>query len=631
MTTANVRLKLPNFSIVKNWNSKQILAWLRKFQLDDCIPAFESRQIDGQALLELTEEKLFTFQDIKIKRRAQLAKCVNECKSQATQAKKLIGNVKVSTKKEQPAEDVQDDNDFDYWDTDFDEEEENDEDDQSFNKMNYQMDLTSTKSLPVLDNENYKSLSGSDEAFNNKPVMSEKFVDSEQYADHFQTVGTSVSSNVSLNNIPQVTSSSKTMDKPTIPKPPATKLAIKNYPRVNIPRSIPIKRPPSQPPPPPIPQPLSPKSLQEDYEVPINPLSLVQPAVVSTSTSLQSVDLNNTVNTVLRKQSNASSTSVTKIEDTNQETYEIVEPPEENYEIVNEGEWIGRGLPIHCDRTNRPAIPPRIIGSQTTSPPPLPEKPKKLQESQSICTNKDKIGTSERPLLPKKSIDESCQNGISASNSNSLLTNLLGGFRDSKRGLSGVVLSKDQDTNTEMPLTTENQSSRTSISEKNGDISPNTSPRNSTSTLDVRKATPILSRTPPQPVDDGGTNVANRPLPPVPIQSLNGFPWFHNIEREIAEEKISNLSEDGVYVVRPSKRAGQINPFTLTVSHGGKIFHLNIRHRPDGMFSLGKEKPREKAFGSVDDLINFHQKEPILLTIRGETAGKTILCSTLEK
>ncbi|XP_023220182.1 uncharacterized protein LOC111622096 [Centruroides sculpturatus] len=145
-----------------------------KFQLDDCIPAFENREIDGPALLELTEEKLFTFQDIKIKRRAQLAKCVNECKSQATQAKKLVGNIKGSIKKEQPTvDDVQDENYFDYWDTDFEEEEEeNDEDEQSFDKTNYQTDISS--------------------------------------------------------NVSQVSSSPtpKPVDKPSMPKPPSTKLAM---------------------------------------------------------------------------------------------------------------------------------------------------------------------------------------------------------------------------------------------------------------------------------------------------------------------------------------------------------------------------------------------------------------------
>ncbi|XP_067135296.1 lymphocyte cytosolic protein 2-like isoform X2 [Centruroides vittatus] len=564
----------------------------------------------------------------------QLAKCVNECKSQATQAKKLVGNIKGSIKKEQPTvDDVQDENDFDYWDTDFEEEEEeNDEDEQSFDKTNYQTDISNVKTFPVSESENYK-LSGSDENFNSNPSVSEKSADSEQYADHFQNIGTTSSPSTSLSNVSQVSSSpsSKPVDKPSMPKPPSTKLAIKNYPRVNIPRSLPIKRPPSQPPPPPIPQPLSPNTLQEDYEIPINPILLVQTSAASPP-SLPSADSSNAV---LRKSSNASITSITKKEETIQETYEIVEPPEENYEVVNECQWTGSGLPVSCDKTNRPAVPPRIIGSQTSSPPPLPEKPKKLQESlasSAVASNKDKIGTSERPLLPKKSIDESVQNGLSTANS-SILTNLLGGFRDSKRSTSGSAPKGTDKSITEAVIATDSQLSRSSTPDRNAaESSPSSSPRNSTSSLEVRKISQVgFSKASPQPVDDAGLNVANRPLPPVPIQALNGYPWFHNIEREVAEERVSNLSEDGVYVVRPSKRAGLSNPFTLTVSHCGKIFHLNIRHRPDGMFSLGREKPREKAFVSVVDLITFHQKEPILLTLRGETVGKTILCTTIEK
>lgn len=53
--------------------------------------------------------------------------------------------------------------------------------------------------------------------------------------------------------------------------------------------------------------------------------------------------------------------------------------------------------------------------------------------------------------------------------------------------------------------------------------------------------------------------------------------------------------EDGAYLVRESKRAGKSNPYTLTIFHDGRVFHLNIRKRPDGLYALGKEKPREKV------------------------------------
>jgi hypothetical protein len=77
---------------------------------------------------------------------------------------------------------------------------------------------------------------------------------------------------------------------------------------------------------------------------------------------------------------------------------------------------------------------------------------------------------------------------------------------------------------------------------------------------------------------------------------LQDYPWFHSVEREHAEALLMTQDQDGAYLVRESKRAGKSNPFTLTVFHNGRVFHLNIRKRFDGLYALGKEKPREKVY-----------------------------------
>lgn len=76
---------------------------------------------------------------------------------------------------------------------------------------------------------------------------------------------------------------------------------------------------------------------------------------------------------------------------------------------------------------------------------------------------------------------------------------------------------------------------------------------------------------------------------------MQSYPWYHEIERQDAEEVIKSLNESGSFLVRPSKRAGIDNPFSLTILHDEKLFHLNIRHRPDNSFALGKEKKKEKV------------------------------------
>lgn len=112
---------------------------------------------------------------------------------------------------------------------------------------------------------------------------------------------------------------------------------------------------------------------------------------------------------------------------------------------------------------------------------------------------------------------------------------------------------------------------------------------------------------------------STRPLPPLPllpsspqkdnltneyhfdhddketIESLKSFDWFHDVQREEAEEMLKRINEDGSYLVRESRRAGKSNPFTLTIFQDKRVFHLNIRLRIDGLYSLGKEKQREKV------------------------------------
>ncbi|CAG2175262.1 unnamed protein product, partial [Oppiella nova] len=89
--------------------------------------------------------------------------------------------------------------------------------------------------------------------------------------------------------------------------------------------------------------------------------------------------------------------------------------------------------------------------------------------------------------------------------------------------------------------------------------------------------------------------ISARPLPPLPSpphtlspshtfasnESLNDYEWYHSVEREDAEALLLTQEEDGAYLVRESKRAGKCNPYTLTIFHNGRVFHLNIRKRPD--------------------------------------------------
>ncbi|XP_054711484.1 lymphocyte cytosolic protein 2-like [Uloborus diversus] len=468
--------------------------------LDDCIPAFEVRHIDGAKLLELTEQKLFTYQDLKIKHRKQIAKCVQECKSQASNAKRMARILKQQHSRSSRVGEADFngayESDSDDWGSDF----EDDSDDEVRNEnLTAELNNNTLHSLGHSNNEMCCSTQ--------KPCSKTVFECSPG------------------KSIP------KPPDVPVIPKS-MNSLSGPKSSHSGIPRP-PSKRPPSHPPPPPVLLVSSQDEPQEDYEIPI----------VSTS-----------------KSGNAASLSI-------RQTYELIEPPEEDYEVVDDS----------LSPVEKPVLPPRNPVASSSPPPPLPQKPRKLKD----------------PVFPDKPEE-------------------IRGFTRTPK---------------ESPI-------QESTLERLGRKMSNSSFQGS------REAESLSSRS-SSPEKDAAQNMATRPLPPVPISKeekvnskqpeLQSCPWFCEMEREDAEQVVRGLEETGSFVVRPSKRAGQDNPYSLTVLHDCRLFHLNIRRRSDDTFALGKEKKKEKTFPTVADLISYHQAEPILLTSRGEPAGKTILTKYPEK
>jgi hypothetical protein len=48
--------------------------------------------------------------------------------------------------------------------------------------------------------------------------------------------------------------------------------------------------------------------------------------------------------------------------------------------------------------------------------------------------------------------------------------------------------------------------------------------------------------------------------------------------------------QDGGFVVRESKNGGATNPYALSIYYKQAVYHLLIRQKPNGKFSLGAEK-----------------------------------------
>lgn len=118
---------------------------------------------------------------------------------------------------------------------------------------------------------------------------------------------------------------------------------------------------------------------------------------------------------------------------------------------------------------------------------------------------------------------------------------------------------------------------------------------------------------------------SSRPLPPVPSNQEDHWSadasWVVNVERAEAERLLLR-ARDGSFVIRPSRGEA---PFALSLRFGGRPFHLHIRQRADGRLALGSEKAHEHTFSSLTQLVAHHRREPILLTSRGQPAGRTLL------
>ncbi|XP_015926105.2 lymphocyte cytosolic protein 2 isoform X1 [Parasteatoda tepidariorum] len=564
------KISLPHHSFVASWKEEKVIKWLKKVNLDECIPSFEIRHIDGAKLLELTEQKLFTYQDMKIKHRKQIAKCVQECKSQASNAKRIAKNLKHGqgsshSHSSETNGNYDSEDDFDDWGSDFE-----DSDDE----------VVSEESLEVN---------------NNSIIPPSPECESKS------------SGSSPIHEIPREKTIPKPPDISIVPKSVAESIITRNSNQTTCVSRPPLKRPPSQPPPPPVSQVLSQEEPQEDYEIPI----------VSSSASVN-------VSSLSLQQNTVNQTTVI-------ETYEIVEAPEENYEIVDP--------PMNSSiMSEKPLLPPRHIKCPgSVSPPPLPQKPLKLKENLLGNERIDGVKTFCRPKLPiKPNNDYPAESSPPTTSPNIGFISSLMGRRSSTPTSSPKTQHKGNVDNfstspSNMKFLSGSHSSLSSSSDKDGDV----------------KKTMPLPPLPPRSVlnalEETAQNMATRPLPPVPTsksddklneileQDIQSYPWFHEIEREYAETAVKKLNEPGSFVVRPSKRAGKENPYSLTVLHESKLFHLNVRQRSDNTYALGKEKEKEKTFSTVAELIVYHQNEPILLKNRGEPAGKTKLCKYPEK
>ncbi|CAG2166946.1 unnamed protein product [Oppiella nova] len=67
--------RLPAKEVVIKWSNEQLLDWLQNEELHDCLQAFKSRAVTGAKLLDLSDDLVITFCELKIVRRRYDYQC----------------------------------------------------------------------------------------------------------------------------------------------------------------------------------------------------------------------------------------------------------------------------------------------------------------------------------------------------------------------------------------------------------------------------------------------------------------------------------------------------------------------------------------------------------------------------
>ncbi|XP_059372829.1 B-cell linker protein-like [Carassius carassius] len=153
------------------------------------------------------------------------------------------------------------------------------------------------------------------------------------------------------------------------------------------------------------------------------------------------------------------------------------------------------------------------------------------------------------------------------------------------------------------------------------------------------KTTPVtIPRSPPDTMPSPsatGFHRAKMPLPrQLPSQSRGMLPsdsrsardaeeeagvykkvWYaSSCDRRTAEDALIRSAKDGSFLLRKSSGVDAQQPYTLVVFYNSRVYNIPVRYiASTKQYSLGKEKQGEERFSSVSDIIENHQKNPLVL------------------
>ncbi|XP_048407076.1 B-cell linker protein isoform X2 [Stegostoma tigrinum] len=97
--------------------------------------------------------------------------------------------------------------------------------------------------------------------------------------------------------------------------------------------------------------------------------------------------------------------------------------------------------------------------------------------------------------------------------------------------------------------------------------------------------------------------------------SVSGKIWFSDqCDRKGAEEALNKFNKDGCFLIRKSSGQDSKQPYTLVVFYRRRVYNIPVRYiELTKEYALGKEKNGEERFPSVAEIIESHQKNPLVL------------------
>ncbi|CAH2322402.1 B-cell linker isoform X4 [Pelobates cultripes] len=91
--------------------------------------------------------------------------------------------------------------------------------------------------------------------------------------------------------------------------------------------------------------------------------------------------------------------------------------------------------------------------------------------------------------------------------------------------------------------------------------------------------------------------------------------WYaSSCPRKTAEDALQSSSRDGSFLIRKSTGQDARQPYTLVVFYNRKVYNIPVRYiESTQQYALGREKSGEERFSSVAEMIENHQRTPLVL------------------